>query len=93
MEVNAGAPQVVLRETITRTVRHSELFEREVDGRVQRGEVTLQLTPLARGSGLQLAPLPPELNLSAEITTALTETLQQGVKTGPLAGYPLVDLV
>ena len=59
---------------------------------MQRGEVTLQLTPLARGSGLQLAPLAPELDLSAEITAALTETLRQGVKTGPLAGYPLVDL-
>ena len=92
VEVNAGAPQVVLRETITQPVRHCESFEREVDGRVQRGEVTLQLTPLPRGAGLQLAPLDPALSLSDEIAAALAETLRQGVKTGPLVGYPLVDL-
>ena len=90
--LNAGAPQVVLRETITRAVRHTESFDRELDGRVQRGEVTLQLTPLTRGTGLQLAPLSVDLNLSAELAAALEETLRQGVQTGPLAGYPLVDL-
>jgi elongation factor G len=92
VEVNAGAPQVVLRETITRGVRHTERFERELDGRVQSGEVTLQLTPLPRGAGLTLAPVAPALSLNPELAVILTETLQQGVQSGPLAGYPLVDL-
>ena len=85
-------PQVVLRETIIKAVRHTESFERELDGRVQRGEVTLQLSPLTRGTGLRLVPLPVDLNLGAELVVALEETLRQGVQTGPLAGYPLVDL-
>jgi len=92
VEVNAGQPQVVFRETITRQVRHHELFERELDGRTQCGEVTLQLAPLARGEGVQVKVPGPESGVPLELLAILAETLQQGVLAGPLAGYPLVDL-
>lgn len=92
VEVNAGQPQVVLRETVTRETCHRELFERELDGRVQRGEVALCLTPLARGEGVRVELAAVAGSLPAEILTALEETLRQGAQTGPLAGYPLVDL-
>ncbi|MHB8708691.1 MAG: elongation factor G [Desulfuromonadales bacterium] len=92
VEVNAGQPQVVLRETITRETCHRELFERELDGRVQRGEVALCLTPLARGEGVRVGLAAVAGSLPAEIMVALEETLRQGAQTGPLAGYPLVDL-
>ena len=93
VEVNAGQPQVVLRETITREVRHAELFERELDGRAQRGEVLLHLVPLSRGEGVRVEGPGPEVGLPGEMLQILTETLWQGVSAGPLAGYPLVDLL
>ena len=92
VEVSAGQPQVVFRETITRELCHRELFERELDGRVQRGEVVLCLAPLARGAGVRVAVPGPESGVPAEILEALAATLRQGVQAGPLAGYPLVDL-
>jgi len=92
VEVSAGQPQVVFRETITREICHRELFERELDGRAQRGEVMLQLAPLPRGEGLRLVCPGPDSGLPAELLAALNTTLQQGVQSGPLAGYPLVDL-
>jgi elongation factor G len=92
VEVNAGQPQVVLRETITRATSHRELFERELDGRAQRGEVSLGLTPLARGEGVRIRLVVPAGSVPEEILAALDETLRQGVQAGPLAGYPLVDL-
>jgi elongation factor G len=92
VEVSAGQPQVVFRETITGEARHRELFERELDGRVQRGEVVLRLLPLARGAGVRITVPGPESGVPAEILDALATTLQQGVQAGPLAGYPLVDL-
>ncbi len=92
VEVNAGRPQVVFRETVTREVRHHELFERELEGRAQCGEVTLQLTPLARGEGVRVKVPGPESGAPEELLAILAETLQQGVLVGPLAGYPLVDL-
>jgi elongation factor G len=92
VEVNAGQPQVVLRETITRRTCHNELFERELDGRVQRGEVHLCLTPLDRGAGVRVETAAVAGTLPEELLAALRETMQHGVQVGPLAGYPLVDL-
>ncbi|NJC88571.1 MAG: elongation factor G [Desulfuromonas sp.] len=92
VEVNAGQPQVVLRETITREAVHQELFERELDGRAQRGEVSLRLIPLARGEGVRVELAGIAGSLPAEILAALEETLRQGAQVGPLAGFPLVDL-
>jgi elongation factor G len=92
VEVNAGQPQVVFRETITREVQHHELFERELDGRVQRGEVTLRLAPLGRGDGVSVSVPGPQSGVPEELLAVLAETLRQGALTGPLAGYPLVDL-
>jgi len=92
VEVNAGQPQVVLRETITREALHRELFERELDGRAQRGEVSLCLTPLARGEGVRVGLAEVAGSLPAEILAALEDTLRQGAQVGPLAGFPLVDL-
>ena len=92
VEVNAGRPQVVFREAVTAAVQHHELFERELDGRVQRGELSLRLTPLARGAGVRVTVPGPECGVPLELLVAVEATLRQGVQTGPLAGYPLVDL-
>jgi len=92
VEVNTGQPQVVFRETITRGVVHREVFERELDGRAQCGEVTVHLEPLPRGQGVHLVAPGPDSGLPEEVRLALDATLQQGVLSGPLAGYPLVDL-
>jgi elongation factor G len=92
VEVNAGQPQVVFRETITREVRHSEVFERELDGRAQRGSVILCLVPLPRGEGTRVVLPGLESGVPADLLEALGQTLRQGAQAGPLAGYPLVDL-
>ena len=91
--VKTGRPQVVYRETIRRPVEHHELFERELEGKVQQGEVKLKLVPADRNSGIDLnipaallEPWPPEL-------AALVEhQLQAACQVGPAAGYPLTDV-
>jgi len=92
VEVNAGQPQVVYRETITRETCHKEVFERELDGRSQYGEVTLRLAPLPRGAGVSLRFPEWTGNLPRELPEVLETTLRQGLQAGPMAGYPLVDL-
>ncbi len=91
--VQTGRPQVVYRETIRRPIEHHELFERELEGKVQQGEVKLKLVPADRNSGIDLnipasllEPWPPEL-------AALVEhQLQAACQVGPAAGYPLTDV-
>jgi elongation factor G len=93
VEVNAGQPQVVYRETIRSAVTHHELFERDLEGKVQKGEVSLRLTPLERGAGVRfLLPEGGGTSVPADIVTALEETLEQVACSGVLVGYPLVDL-
>ncbi len=54
VEVNAGQPQVVYRESISAEASHTEVFEREIDGKLQRGEVSLRVVPCERGSGTEI---------------------------------------
>jgi elongation factor G len=93
VEVNAGQPQVVYRETIGAGVTHHELFERDLEGKVHKGEVTLRLTPLQRGEGLRFRlPGEQESAVPAEILAVVQDTFEQVARAGVLVGYPLVDL-
>ena len=93
VEVNAGQPQVVYRESVTAEVCHTEVFERELEGKVQRGEVRLRLMPRERGAGNEILLPPAETEgLSPEMRLALEETLRMAVQAGVQIGYPMVDL-
>ncbi|MCM2359258.1 MAG: elongation factor G [Geobacteraceae bacterium] len=91
--VKTGPPRVVYRETLKHEVERRERFHREIDGKVQEGELLLRLTPLPRGTGVRLilpppeeTPLPPELRLLVE------ESLRQTCAAGCRTGYPLTDI-
>ena len=91
--VVTGRPQVVYRETILTAARQKEMFERDIDGKLHYGAVTLEVTPTARKSGLDivvadelLAPWPP---LLADL---IRQKLAAACQSGPAAGYPLTDL-
>ncbi len=93
VDVNAGRPQVVYRESVSADVRHTEIFEREIDGKQQRGEVSLRVSPRERGAGIEIVlPSSDTEGLSTEILEALDETLQMAVQAGVQIGYPMVDL-
>jgi elongation factor G len=93
VEVNAGKPQVVYRESVSAEARHTELFEREIDGKLQRGEVSLRIAPRQRGAGIEIVlPSSETAGLSAEILKALDETLHLAAQSGVQVGYPMVDL-
>jgi elongation factor G len=91
--VNAGQPQVVYRESIAKEATQRETFEREVEGKVQRGEVNLRIAPRERGAGVEIIlPSAETEGLSTEILEALDETLRMSVQAGVQIGYPMVDL-
>jgi elongation factor G len=93
IDVNAGQPQVVYRESVSTEVRHTEVFEREIEGKPQRAEVTLLIAPRERGAGIEIVVPPPgPEGPSAEICKALEETLHLAVQSGVQLGYPMVDL-
>jgi elongation factor G len=93
VEVNAGQPQVVYRESVSVEASHTESFEREIEGKLQRGEVSLRVSPRERGDGNEIILPPPNSEgLNEEILFALRETLEMAVSSGVQIGYPMVDL-
>ncbi|MEO6075893.1 MAG: elongation factor G [Dokdonella sp.] len=94
-EVNAnlGKPRVAYRETITRTSRQEGKFERS-DGIVdQYGQVEIELQPLPRGSGYQFENAVDSATLPAGYLIAVEDAARDALSSGPLAGYPVVDLL
>jgi elongation factor G len=91
--VNAGRPQVVYRESIAGEARHSEIFEREIDGKPQRGEVQLRVAPRERGAGnLLVLPAAGSEGFNDELRAALDETLQSALQSGVKLGFPMTDV-
>ncbi|MCL2029192.1 MAG: elongation factor G [Deltaproteobacteria bacterium] len=93
LSVRAGKPQVVFRETISRPARGEGLFDRELGGARHRARAVLSVAPLARGEGYQwenrlasTEAMPPPL------LAAALATLSEGGNSGPLQGFPLLDL-
>lgn len=93
VETITGRPQVVYRETLTRPSEQHELFEREIDGKLQQGEVNIKISPQPRCSGLTIDV--PETVLQQwpeEQADLLQELIAGACQAGPVAGYPLTDL-
>lgn len=88
-----GRPQVVYRETLTRTSTQHELFEREIDGKIHCGEVTISISPQPRRSGLSIEIADAVLQQwPEEQGEQLREKIAAACQSGPIAGYPLNDL-
>ncbi len=95
LESNLGKPQVLYQETITREARATAEFERidEEEKERQYARVTILARPRDRGEG-NLVSWEPEVveTLSEALRVALEEGLQEIMSSGPVQGYPLVDV-
>jgi elongation factor G len=93
VQANVGRPQVVYRETITRTVEERGEFSREINGKQQSGAVLLEIAPNPRGSGIQIvSDLPEEVLIPSECIQAIEEAFRESCVSGSLGGYPVVDV-
>ena len=92
VEVHTGRPQVVYRETVQRKARHQERFHREMEGRSQSGDVTLEITPLERGQGLRVIVPEGEGQLATPLREEIEKCLRQACAAGMRTGYPLTDV-
>jgi len=92
VKANVGRPQVVYRETVTRTSEESGEFSREINGKMQHGAVRLRLAPMPRGEGNRFSSeVPEEEGLPAECLEAVQVAFRESCASGALGGYPIVD--
>jgi elongation factor G len=87
-----GKPQVVYRETITRTTTAKGRFDREIGEKLQRGHVVLELTPLTNGAGVIFAVTVPDGSIPSEFIPIIEQSVRRSSMAGVLGGYPVVDV-
>lgn len=94
VEANVGAPQVAYRETIRNTVEQEGKFVRQTGGRGKFGHVWLRLEPLdpAEGKEYEFAEEVVGGVVPKEFFGAVDKGIQDRMKSGVLAGYPVVGV-
>ena len=92
VEANVGAPQVAYRETIRKGVEQEGKFVRQSGGRGQFGHVWIRLEPQAPGVGYEFKNGIVGGVIPKDYIPAVDKGIQEQMKDGVLAGYPVVDL-
>ena len=93
VEASVGKPQVAYRETIRSVVENAECkFAKQSGGRGQYGHVVLKLEPLEPGKGFEFVDAIKGGVVPREYIPAVEKGVEDTLKGGVLAGYPVVDV-
>ena len=93
VEASVGKPQVAYRETIRSVVENAECkFAKQSGGRGQYGHVVLKLEPLEPGKGFEFVDAIKGGVVPREYIPAVEKGVEDTLKAGVLAGYPVVDM-
>ncbi|MCW5213703.1 elongation factor G, partial [Desulfobulbus sp. TB] len=93
VSANVGTPQVAYKETVTREASGEGRFETPPGGgKEQYGHVVLHIKPLKSGSGVQFVSRVDEKRIPAEFFEAIEKGVRDTLDSGPLIGYPMIDL-
>ncbi len=92
VEANIGKPQVSYRETIRKTVEIEGKHVKQSGGRGQYGHVWLRLEPLPADSEYEFVNAIVGGTIPKEYIPAVDKGVQEQMKNGCLAGYPLLAM-
>jgi elongation factor G len=92
VEANIGAPQVAYRETIRIKVEQEGKFVRQSGGRGQYGHCWLRIEPNETGKGFEFVNGIIGGVIPKEYVPAVGKGVEEAMKTGVIAGYPMVDI-
>jgi elongation factor G len=91
LEVVVGKPQVAYRETINQLGECEGKYIKQSGGRGQYGHVWIKFEP-NHGKGYEFVDAVVGGTVPREYIPAVDKGLQDAMKTGILAGYPMVDV-
>jgi elongation factor G len=92
VSANAGAPQIAYRETVTKSAEGEGKFIRQSGGRGQYGHACVTLAPNERGKGVEIENKIVGGAIPKEYIPAVIDGVEEAIKGGVLAGYPMVDV-
>ena len=91
-----GNPQVTYRESISKTVEHTENFSKILAGKENAAGITLKVEPAQRGAGNKYIFAAKTQSGKSEIPAEILEAIESGVNgafaSGIVMGYPCIDI-
>jgi elongation factor G len=92
VEANVGKPEVAYRETITAPSKSEMKYVKQSGGRGQYAHVCLEMEPNEPGKGNEVLNKIVGGVIPKEYITPCIKGIEEGLATGVLAGYPLIDV-
>lgn len=93
VEANVGKPQVAYKETITIPGGSQTKFVKQSGGRGQYAHVELEIRPNEKGKGNEIVSKIVGGVIPREYINPTIKGIEEGLATGVLAGYNLVDVI
>ncbi len=92
VQANAGKPMVAYKETVTAPARAESEFDRMLGDKHHYGRVALAVAPAPRGAGNTIEFHLSNETVPREYHACIEEGIRDGLSTGVLSNYPLVDV-
>ncbi len=92
VEANVGKPQVSYKETITSAGNSETKYIKQSGGRGQYAHVNLEIEPNEPGKGNEIVSKIVGGTIPKEYIPAVIKGVEEGLSSGVLAGYNLVDV-
>jgi elongation factor G len=92
VEAEVGQPEVAYRETIKKSVTQEHKYAKQSGGRGQYGHVHIRIEPNDAGAGYEFKDEIKGGVIPREYIPAVDRGIQEAMKGGVLAGYPIEDL-
>ncbi len=92
VDASVGAPEVSYRETITAPSNTETKYIKQSGGRGQYAHVCLEIEPNETGKGNEIINKVVGGTIPKEYIPACIKGIEDGLTTGVVAGYPLVDI-
>jgi elongation factor G len=92
VEANVGKPEVSYKETITTPGKSEMKYVKQSGGRGQYAHVCVDIEPNETGKGNEIINKIVGGVIPKEYITPCIKGIEEGLATGVLAGYPLVDV-
>ena len=92
VEANVGKPRVAFKEAITKPAKAQGKFVRQSGGHGQYGDAVIEIEPLEAGAGYEFVNKIVGGVVPKEFIAPIDEGIQEAMKSGIIAGYPVVDV-
>ncbi len=92
VQAKVGNPQVSYRESIVKQARHREKYSKQIAGKENNADITLEVRRLERGAGNRFQSEVAAGTVPDEILRAVNRGVTAAFSSGIVYGYPVIDI-